>query len=404
MTSNDLHELGFVGPRLTWSNKKKGADQIMERLDRMLENSISVNYNQHLVVKHLPRIASDHCPMLLKISDYSSKGLKSFKFEDVWASYPASYAVVKNAWKRMDSGTAAEILNYKLKRSIKALFFWSKAKLKDLDYLKNLLKDKILKLQIKEAEDGGLFQEEYVLLKFKINELNATLACLNTWWRQRSKVKWIGEGDQNSKFFHSMASARKNINFIHCIKDSNGIIMEEQKQIEDVLIQFFKEKWRDLNCFLEGWPEVHQFLEEEDKRFLNNNFMIDEIKKAISETSRFTSPVYKIASKVILNRMKAIIPNIISVEQATFVKGRSPQDHVLIAQELFHKFRISNASKGLVSIKLDIEQLMILWDGQLFKSLLCNAVNLKWKERNELVHGKKERSSMFIAAEADSFL
>ncbi|XP_020697250.1 uncharacterized protein LOC110110211 [Dendrobium catenatum] len=33
MASNDLHELGFVGPRLTWSNNKKGADRIMDRLD-----------------------------------------------------------------------------------------------------------------------------------------------------------------------------------------------------------------------------------------------------------------------------------------------------------------------------------------------------------------------------------
>ncbi|XP_020679250.1 uncharacterized protein LOC110097298 [Dendrobium catenatum] len=107
MTTNDLHELGFVGHRLTWSNNKKGVDRIMERLDRMLVNSISVNYNQHLVVKHLPRIASDHCPLLLKISDFSSRGMKSLKFEDVWTSYPASYAVMEKAWKRKNSGTAA---------------------------------------------------------------------------------------------------------------------------------------------------------------------------------------------------------------------------------------------------------------------------------------------------------
>ncbi|XP_020684616.2 uncharacterized protein LOC110101166 [Dendrobium catenatum] len=215
------------GRRLTWSNNKKGADRIMERLDRILVNSIAVNYNQQLVVKHLSRVASDHFPLILKIFYQSSKGLNSVKFEDVWASYPTSYVVVKDAWKRKDKGSAAGILNAKLKRTIKALFFWSKAKLQDLGVQKNLLKEDILKLQIKEAEDGGLSEEESVLLKYKINELNSTLARLNTWWRQRSKVKWIGEGDQNSKFFYSMASARKNNNYIHSIKDNNGIIVEE---------------------------------------------------------------------------------------------------------------------------------------------------------------------------------
>ncbi|XP_020684615.2 uncharacterized protein LOC110101165 [Dendrobium catenatum] len=133
----------------------------------------------------------------------------------------------------------------------------------------------------------------------------------------------------------------------------------------------------ERNCLLEDWPEVHQVLEEEDNRLLNSEFLIEEIEKSITDTTGFTSPgedgitysfiknywpislcntIYKIASKVILNRMKAIIQKIITVEQAAFDKGRSLQDHALIAQELFHKFRISKDSKGLVSIKLDMEQ------------------------------------------------
>ncbi|KAI0488458.1 hypothetical protein KFK09_028290 [Dendrobium nobile] len=395
MTSNDLHVLGFVGPRLTWSNNKKGADRIMERLDRMMVNTISVNHNQHLVVKHLPRIASDHCPILLNTLDSSSKVNKSLKFEDVWASYPASYAMVEKAWNKKDSGTAAEILNYKMKISLKSLFFWSKAMLKNLNLLKGLLKDEILMLQTKEVEVAVLSQDEYYLLKFKTNELNSTWARLSTWWRQRSKVKWIGEAYQNSKFFHSMASARNNKNLSHCIKDGSGIMVEEQNQIEDVLIQFFKTKWCDRRCLLEDWPESQQILDKEDRIQLNNNFKLEEVEKAISEASEFTSP-------------------------ATFVKGRSLKDHVLIAQELFHKFRFSKASKGLVSIKLDMEQecvqnpsFSILINGNLsswinarsgfkqgFPFLLCNAIYLTWKERNELVNGKNEGNSVYIAAEA----
>ncbi|XP_020704506.1 uncharacterized protein LOC110115583 [Dendrobium catenatum] len=65
MTANDLHELNFMGPRLTWSHNKKGNERIMERLDRILVNAAAMNCNQYMVTKHLPRIASDHCPILL---------------------------------------------------------------------------------------------------------------------------------------------------------------------------------------------------------------------------------------------------------------------------------------------------------------------------------------------------
>ncbi|XP_020704507.1 uncharacterized protein LOC110115584 [Dendrobium catenatum] len=37
-------------------------------------------------------------------------------------------------------------------------------------------------------------------------------------------------------------------------------------------------------------------------------------------------------------------------------------------------------------------------------TLICNAVYLSWKDRNNIVHGKKERSSIYIASEAVSYL
>ncbi|PKU71092.1 hypothetical protein MA16_Dca011533 [Dendrobium catenatum] len=89
-----------MGHMFTWSNNKKGLDRIIERFDRMIFYSYSINTNQRLVVKHLPRIASDHCPILLNLSSLSPKLSNSIKFENIWASYPASYSVVNNVWNR----------------------------------------------------------------------------------------------------------------------------------------------------------------------------------------------------------------------------------------------------------------------------------------------------------------
>ncbi|PKU80176.1 putative mitochondrial protein [Dendrobium catenatum] len=65
---------------------------------------------------------------------------------------------------------------------------------------------------------------------------------------------------------------------------------------------------------------------------------------------------YKILEKVLLNRMVPYISKLISYEQVAFIKGRSINDHVLIAQEVIHKLRNSKSSKGFVAFKIDMEQ------------------------------------------------
>ncbi|KAI0496288.1 hypothetical protein KFK09_022602 [Dendrobium nobile] len=422
LISNNLYELKFMGPMFTWSNNKKGLDRIMERLDRMIVNSYSVNNNQLLVVKHLPRIASDHCPILLNLNSSSPKISKTFKFENIWASYPASFSVVQNVWNRKAVGSPSDILNTKMRRTMKTLYFWSRSKHQNLEQLKENLKKEILQLQEKEARNGLLSSDEICLLKFKIGELNSTLARLSTWWKQRAKVKWINEGDQNSKFFHSFASARRNVNFIASIKDELGNLVDKQNEIEEVLIRHFRNKWSDKNCILTDWPENSKCLDNQDILKLSKDFSIDEVEEALKGTSDCTAPgedgvsysffknywaiiksdlwkaiqiflltadmnknwkktqivlipkisnptyaahyrpvslcntVYKLVAKILLNRINFFIPKLITLEQATFIKGRTLHDHILIAQEVFHKFRHSKASKGLVSIKLDMEQ------------------------------------------------
>ncbi|KAL4318371.1 hypothetical protein GQ457_18G011690 [Hibiscus cannabinus] len=67
--------------------------------------------------------------------------------------------------------------------------------------------------------------------------------------------------------------------------------------------------------------------------------------------------VYKIVSKIILNRMKPLLPGFISENQSTFLKGRLISDNILIAHELLHYLCSSkNGPNKVAALKLDMEK------------------------------------------------
>ena len=46
--------------------------------------------------------------------------------------------------------------------------------------------------------------------------------------------------------------------------------------------------------------------------------------------------IYKVISKVIANRLKPLLPGLISPEQSGYVEGRQILDNILLAQEMIH--------------------------------------------------------------------
>lgn len=73
---------------------------------------------------------------------------------------------------------------------------------------------------------------------------------------------------------------------------------------------------------------------------------------------------YKIRSKILANRLKTIIPYIISPAQCAFVPQRQIQDNILIALETFHYLKLKKDTCYELGLKVDMNKAFdrIEWD------------------------------------------
>ena len=63
-------------------------------------------------------------------------------------------------------------------------------------------------------------------------------------WRQKSRVKWLQEGDRNTKIFHLMASHRRNVNFIDKL-GIHGRDMDNPRDIKSGIADYFESHFNE---------------------------------------------------------------------------------------------------------------------------------------------------------------
>jgi len=150
---------------------------------------------------------------------------------------------------------------------------------------------------------------------------------------------------------------------------------------------FFKQYWnftkKDLlNCILEFFKNG-KILKE-----INYTF-ITLIPKANAPTQiRQFRPisscltVYKIISKILVNRLRSLLDKIISPMQSTFIPGRSTHDNILLRHEIMHKFRTKIGKTAWTAIKLGMEKAYdrLEWDFicKCFQELRFHSAWIKW--------------------------
>ena len=89
---------------------------------------------------------------------------------------------------------------------------------------------------VQRDRNGSLGREINALRK----EINDLLDSEEIMWQQRSRVQWLGLGDQHTKYYHSKAFERRKKNTITGLMDENGNWCDSTESIAAVAVSYFE--------------------------------------------------------------------------------------------------------------------------------------------------------------------
>ncbi|XP_042051495.1 uncharacterized protein LOC121796780 [Salvia splendens] len=225
-----LVDVGFDGAPFTWA-----MNNLFERLDRVFINEQWMSVFEATRITNLPRVTSDHGPILVRCkTEVTGEKGRNFRFQNMWLRHEGFRVVVESSWSQPTEAGGLLNLQIKLARLKKVLKEWNRATFGNLQ--SSAEATIVLAQQAFEADASPTNRcrvnkaiADYILL-LKMEDL----------WRQRAAVRWIKEGDRNTKFYQSWVKQKRARLRIHGILAGDRTITDE-REIKDSASNFFQE-------------------------------------------------------------------------------------------------------------------------------------------------------------------
>ncbi|XP_019432655.1 PREDICTED: uncharacterized protein LOC109339640 [Lupinus angustifolius] len=286
-----LINLPNTGAQFTWSNRHIGNASTEKRLDRIMVNDDWVNDFTHFACCTMPRVASDHYPLLLSYNNQVQTRKTSFKFHKMWLLNSDCRRLVAEVWNVEVVGCPMFVLSVKLKNFKKELINWNHdvfgnihqrviAVKANVDVIQNCINN--------QGPDISLLDQEDLAQ----TELMNALLVEESFWMEKSKINWHTMGDRNTSFFHKVTKIRQGTKSLSMIKDGESIL-SNQVDIENHVLAYYTNLFASPNNTAYNsliHDMIPRLVTDDDNSMLTQLPLHNEIKAAVFALNREGAP------------------------------------------------------------------------------------------------------------------
>nr|GEY68609.1 RNA-directed DNA polymerase, eukaryota [Tanacetum cinerariifolium] len=316
ISSSELVDVKMEGYSFTWSHPSATK---MSKLDRFLVSEGIVSLFPYLSALCLDRHLSDHRPILLN-EIHTDYGPVPFRVYHSWFKREGFDDMVKLAWNSFSHSDSNQLIKFK-------------KKIQDLKYL-----------------DNGIVSDELLLNRMELTtKLQENKQIEAKDFAQKAKIKLAIEGDENSKFFYGIVNKRRSqlaIRGVFVDGDWHTDLVVVKDAFKDHFASRFKQpdRGRDEICAAVWGCDENKSPGPDGGKFPKGNSasfiaLIPKVTDAKFVTDfrpiSLIGSVYKVVTKILVNRLSLVISDLVSDTQYAFAYDSVRWDYLL---DVLHAF------------------------------------------------------------------
>ncbi|XP_073138164.1 uncharacterized protein [Henckelia pumila] len=227
----NLVEMAYSGNKFTWMSPS-----VRCKLDRVMINTAWLRGNFGAKTEFIaPESISDHSLGVVSFANTIVKQPKPFKFFNMWTLSDNFLEVVKKYWVFPGGGTKQFMLKEKLGRLKAPLKKLNNVEFGHISSRARIARDNLCAIQ-NHILNGGIMEDGYSNTRKKAEKL---LEAESLFLAQKLRGDYIRQGDRCTKFFYDIIRRNQARNSITCIRNCDGVVVEDPNLIANVFVQHF---------------------------------------------------------------------------------------------------------------------------------------------------------------------